>query len=75
MTVSVRVKKLRLKFFFSLGFALFIAKRAAKKRSTVAGTIVGDPLLKKALKDYKKRNGKLVLAETEKDGVRVEVRL
>lgn len=75
MTVSVRVKRLRLKFFFSLGFAFFIAKAAVRKRNAAAGKIVGDRRLKKALKDYKKRNGALVLAEVERDGVRVKVKL
>lgn len=75
MTVSVRVGKLRLKFFFSLGFALFIAKRAAKRRNKAAGEIFRDRRLKKTLKEYKKQNGSLVLAEIEKEGLRVEVRL
>ena len=76
MKLALDHKRLHLRLFFGIGFAVFIIKKIIKKNNGSSQNLksVGKEM-KRLLKDYKRKKGALNLIEIESDGTKILIRL
>ena len=77
MKLALDYKKLHLRFFCGIGFALFIFTKKIKKENPGEAEKVkaAGKQIKKLLKDYKRKCGALNLVEIEGDGARIKIKV
>lgn len=77
MKFALDRKRLHLRFFFGMGFALFILRKIIERKNPDSAQNVKSigKQLKRLLKGYKRANGALNLVEIESEGTRIIVRI
>lgn len=77
MKLALDYKKLHLRFFCGIGFALFLLTNRIKRENPQEAENIRavSKQIKKLLKDYKRKNGAFNLVEIESDGTHVTIRV